>query len=157
MMNKTMYAVNEQGNPVARLALAEGIDELDAEMFVLRGGVPGAIGVAEDGSESKAALVEAFKAQGYAEDVAVKMAGGEDLWTPDPITVPKWTPNPRFLPPARAAESRRLEPTRRSSASEPSARGQKIEIREAIASVDLGRVDYGGGRVYGVRNGKVIR
>lgn len=42
---KTLYAVNASGRRVARLVLAEGADHLDAELFVLRGNVPGAIEV----------------------------------------------------------------------------------------------------------------
>lgn len=46
-MKTALYAVTPGGKPIAELQLSEGADRLDAELFVLKGGVPGAWQIAD--------------------------------------------------------------------------------------------------------------
>jgi len=48
MKTTTYYATNDRGHPIARLALAEGADYTDANLFGLRGNVKGASEVVEN-------------------------------------------------------------------------------------------------------------
>jgi len=70
-----MFAVDVHGNPVAKLELVEGATRLDAELFVLRGGVPGAVGV-RDADPVEERLFEAFRRLGLSESGAKIAARG---------------------------------------------------------------------------------
>lgn len=80
----TIYAVDDHGNAVATIALAEGAERADAEAFVKAGSIRGAskvvaIGAGETNHER---LVESFKARGLNQAGAEAAARGSVLEPP---------------------------------------------------------------------------
>ncbi len=135
-MKVQLFAVDANRRNVARLVLAEGVDKTDAELFVLRGGVPGATDIAEGpelasvreshsrvgaamaaltGRSQPEPAAEPTYVPGSIEESQARIAA-EIAGTPltlasrlPVVTVPKWDPSKSIVPGTRAlSEQQRL-------------------------------------------------
>lgn len=141
----TLYAMDDYGNAVATIALAEGAERADAEAFVKAGSIRGASKVVAigEGKTNHERLVESFKERGLNDVGAEAAARGSVHEPPMRNYVVE-----RQKPAAGGSTSQPLNETTRTTAP---TKLEQIETREVVTNIHLGA----GGRVVSV-NGKAV-